>query len=99
MLTVVAPVGPVAPCVVLKRYVPPEFDVRLTVSPTVVSVPLAVSSVTVNGPNDAVADAPPDAGPVSTSLVGPEVMDSCWVPDASPDAAAVMVGVPTFESA
>src|SRR5580658_4632228 len=98
MVTLVAPVGPVDPCVVLKMYVPPEFEVRLTVSPTVVSVPPAVSSVTVNGPNDAVADALPDVGPVNTSLVGPEVMDSGCVPDARPEAAAVMVGVPTFES-
>ena len=49
-----------APCVVLKMYVPVEVELRVTVSPTVVGAPAAVSSVTVNGPDAAVPEAVPD---------------------------------------
>ena len=88
------------PEVAANSWVPAEFDDRLTVNAVVLTLPKASCSCTVIGPSVALLEVVPDTAPVvKTSLDAvPAVIVSCWVPEVSPVAAAVSVGVPGFSS-
>ena len=85
---------------VAENDLPVELEARVTVWAVVVALPNVSCSATVIGPRVAVADAAPDtAVEVMTYLdAAAAVTVSTWVPDASPVAATVMVGVPDLVS-
>ena len=75
----------------------PELDVeRFTVSAVVDTLPKASSSSTLIGPRVAFIVAAPETGDVTnfSFAAGPGITVSCWVALVTPDAAAVIVGVP-----
>ena len=90
----------VPPAVVANLVVPLEVEDSVIVWAAVVGLLRASCSATVMGPRLAVADAVPDTVvEVITNLVAaPDVTVSVCVPEVSPLAATVMVGVPDLVS-
>ena len=90
----------VPPEVAANLVVPPELEVSVTVSAVVVGLPLTSCSWTVIGPMLAVALADADNAVVvkASLLTAPTLMVSIWVPEVSPLAAAVIVGLPALVS-
>ena len=91
----------VPPEVAANSWVPAEFEVRLTVVavPLVAALPKASSRVTVKALVALLLVVLLNAVEVKASWVPvPAVIVACWVPEVSPVAAAVMIGVPVFSS-